>query len=58
MAADNCTYSVETKLRIYKGFPHVFMNIPQLKMSGRWREDLNEDILWLVSKAKSSFGVL
>ena len=40
---------VETKLRVYKGLPHVFMNVPQLKTSGKWRADFNEDILWLAA---------
>lgn len=36
---------VRTTLKTYPGFPHAFNMLPQLKESGKWREQMVADIL-------------
>lgn len=38
---------VQTRLEVYKGWPHAFWNFPQLKTAGKYREKMVEDAKWL-----------
>lgn len=40
---------VQTRLEVYKGWPHTFWNQPQLKMAGKYRERLVSDAKWLLA---------
>jgi acetyl esterase/lipase len=39
---------IKTRMEIYLGFPHAFMNFPTLVESKKWREKLFEDIRWVI----------
>jgi Esterase/lipase len=41
---------VETRVKVYEGFPHAFNLFPQLKEAGTWKEAKLEELRWLLSK--------
>ncbi|KAH6985140.1 Alpha/Beta hydrolase protein [Ilyonectria destructans] len=40
--------SVQTKLDIYPGLPHIFWNFPGLPSSIKWKQDLTQGVEWLL----------